>query len=315
MTLSDLAKLIRHYLKLVIAVPVVCVVITAVIALVAPQDYEAKSTLLTNGDVSLVGGYAQSEAEAFSQNGIEVSTATDVAYRTTTVIVEGNDRDACIAAANATVRAAAEDVHAVAPEYAISTNEAATAENVSPSILKLMLIALLVGLFLSLCVVILIDAIKKPIKSKSEVETLLGLPVIGMIPNRDRGERLLANVRFSSDETPTSVAIVPAGLTGATLACAELANAFEHSGTAVCRVKGNPHAESIGNVSLPGIVSIVECSPISEGMGAVYIAKEADMTILCIREWLDSRKALTSIAEELKFAKANTIGAIFLTSK
>lgn len=36
MTLSDLIKLIRHYLKFVIAVPIACAVLTALVILIAP---------------------------------------------------------------------------------------------------------------------------------------------------------------------------------------------------------------------------------------------------------------------------------------
>ena len=59
----------------------------------------------------------------------------------------------------------------------------------------------------------------------------------------------------------------------------------------------------------------MECSSISEGMGAIYIAKEADITILCVREWLDSRKALTNLVEELMLAQCNIAGVVFLSTK
>lgn len=59
--------------------------------------------------------------------------------------------------------------------------------------------ALLLGLFVSICVVVVIDLIKAPIKSQNDIELSSGLPVIGVIPSRDRGERLLANVRFLTE--------------------------------------------------------------------------------------------------------------------
>lgn len=49
-------------------------------------------------------------------------------------------------------------------------------------------------------------------------------------------------------------------------------------------------------------------------MGAVYIAKESDVAILCATEWSDSRKALASVVEELRFAKVNLGGVVFLSS-
>ncbi len=93
-----------------------------------------------------------------------------------------------------------------------------------------------------------------------------------------------------------------------------MASAFENVGTAVTRIKGNPHAQSLSAIALPEIVTIVECAPLSEGMGAVYIARDADVTILCASEWRDSRKALANVVEELQFAKANIGGVVFILS-
>lgn len=314
MTLSDFFKLIRHYIKMVIIVPVVCAFVATAVVAAIPPTYIAKATLLTNGDIALAGGYAQNEASTFSKNGIEVSSTTDTAYRTITIKAEGSDYGGCIAAANATVLAAAEDCREANVQASISTNEAISADNASPSIWRTTLMALC-GPFcrdLSHC----IDRYTEdPIKSKSDIEAAADLPVIGTIPNRDRGERLLANIRFICDEPPSTIAVVPVGLTGSTLTCAELTSALEHSKVSVSRVQGNAHAEGFNHVSLPGIVTIIECAPLSEGVGAVYIAKEADITILCATEWRDSRKALAAIVEEFRFAKIKLGGVVFLTSR
>lgn len=314
MTFADLMKLIRHYRKFVIALPIICAVVAALAIVVLPPTYEAKATLLTNSDIALAGGFAQSEAEVFSQNGIKVSTKADTAYRTITITAEGADYGGCIAAVNATVLAAADDVRNANNQAAISTNESTYAESTAPSIPKTTLLALLAGLFVAVCVVVLIDVIKTPIKTRNDIEMASDLPVIGLIPNRDRGERLVANVRFISDKTPSTIAVIPVGLTGGALTCAELASAFERTNITVTRVKGSPHTEGLSAVSLPEIVTIVECAPLSEGMGAVYIAKDVDLTILCAAEWRDSRKALASVVEELRFAKAEIGGVVFLTA-
>lgn len=313
MTLLDLIKLIKHYLKIVVIVPVVCVIVAVAFVVVTPPTYVAKATLLTNGDIALAGGFAQNEAAIYSQNGILVTSTTENAYRTITIEAEGRDYGGCIAAANAAVLAAADDYRSVNGQVSVSTNEAVYADNYSPSIAKTAIIALFIGLFVALCIIVLIDMVKTPIKSKNDIEGATNLPIIGTIPNRDRGERLLANIRFLGDEQPSTIAIVPVGLSGGTLTCAELTSAFEHSGVTVNRIQGNPHAQSLNAVVFPDIVTIIECAPLSEGMGAVYIAKEADITLLCATEWNDSRKALSAIVEELRFAKAKLGGVVFLT--
>lgn len=315
MTFSDLLRLLRHYLKIAIVIPIACAVITVVVTLLAPSTYEAKATLITDADIALTGGFAQSEAELFSQNGITVTSKADTAYRTITIFAEGSDYNGCISAANSAINATADEIRKVNAAFTITTNEATYAERISPGLLKLIAIALVLGVFLSICALIVIDAVKKPIKSEKDIVALFDLPIIGRIPNRDRGEKLLANIRFLSEEPLNTIAVIPTGLTGATLTCAELTSVFEHSGVAVSRTKGNPHAEGFKSAALPGILTIVECPSLSEGIGAVYIAKEADITILCVREWLDSRSALSNMIDELHLAKANIIGVVYLATK
>ncbi len=196
MTLFDLFKLIRHYIKLVIILPVACAILVTLGLLVMPPTYVAKATLLTNGDIALAGGFAQTEATTFSKNGIEVSSKNDTSYRTVVIEAEGKDYGGCIAAANATVLAAANDYRSANNQVFITTNEATYAESTSPSIPKTALIALLAGLFVAVCAVVVIDVVKMPIKSRNDIEAASNLPVIGTIPTRDRGERLLANIRF-----------------------------------------------------------------------------------------------------------------------
>ena len=55
MTLSDFFKLIRHYIKVVIIVPVVCAFVATAVVAAIPPTYIAKATLLTNGDIALAG--------------------------------------------------------------------------------------------------------------------------------------------------------------------------------------------------------------------------------------------------------------------
>ncbi len=315
MALSDLIKLIRHYLKVVVAIPLVCIVLSVLVVLIMPPTYVAKSVLLTSGDVALAGGFAQSEATFYSQDGIEVTTSTESSRRMINIEAEGTDYGGCIAAANATVLAAADACRAASNTVTVTTNEATYAEVASLSVPKVAFMALAFGLIVAFCFIVIVDAVKTPIKSKKDIEAVSSLPVIGTIPNRDRGERLLANIRFITDEPPKTIAVVPTGHVGASLTCAEVAIAFENAGFPASRVQGSAHAQGIGTTALPGIVSIIECPPLSEGVGAIYIAREADITILCVREWTDSRKALKSVEDELNFAKANIGGVVFLADK
>lgn len=312
MTLLDLGKLVRHYLKLVIALPVVCILIALVINFITPSSFQATASLTTNADLSVAGGYAQNETVRYSQNGITVSSISNPATQSIGITAEGNDYGGCIAAANAAILALSDDIRAMNSDYLVDVVEATAATDTSQSLTKMIILAAFIGVFLAICIVVLLDIKKSPIKSRSDIKEASGLSVVGEIPARDYGERLLANIRFSVGRTPSTIAVVPVSGAGCTIACAELANVLSHSGVAVSRVKANAHAQGLKTNQQAGTTLVVECPPLYEGMGAAYIAREADITLLCVTEWLDSRKVLKNVTNELNKAKANLGGVVFL---
>lgn len=314
MTATDFVLLIRHYMKIVVVIPCICVIFAIAVILLMPQTYIANSSLLTDGDLAMAGGYAQSQAKLFSQNGIEVTTQVENTNRTIIIQAEGNDLGGCIAAANATALAAADDCRTANNQASVNVSEATSALSTSPSVLRVALISFIVGLLVSICLVIALDSIKTPVKSRSDIEDATGLPVIGVIPNLDQGERILANIRFFCSDQPSSIAVVPIGYMGAALICAEISGALENSGITATRLRGNSHAQGLKQVSRMGAATVIECAPMSEGMGAAYIARDSDVTILCVAEWTDSRKTLAELVAELRFAKANLCGVVFLAS-
>lgn len=77
-------------------------------------------------------------------------------------------------------------------------------------------------------------------------------------------------------------------------------------------MKGSPHAKKFQVTVPPDAAIVVSCEPLSVGMGAAYIAHNADATVLCISEWTDTRKQLLSTIRELELAKANIAGIAYL---
>lgn len=312
MTLLDFGKLLRHYLKLVIALPVVCVAVVALVSFLTPATFQATTMLVTNADLAMTSGYAQNEAAKFSQDGIVVASGSDEATQSIVITAVGNDYGGCIAAANATVLALGNDVRTASSNSIVDISEASSAIDTSQSPSKAIILAFLAGLFIAICIVILLDTVKTPIKSRRDIEDASGLIVLGEIPARDRGERLLANVRFVSGGTPSTIAVVPVGGSGASITCAELTNALIHSGVKANRVKAGAHTQSLRSEQAAGITTVIECPSLSEGMGAAYVSRDADFTILCATEWLDSRRVLMNVVNELNLAKAKIGGVAFL---
>ena len=312
MSLCGLGKLIRHYLKLVIALPVACALVAWLVFTVMPSTYQATATLVTNADLAIASGYAQNEASRYSQNGIEVTFSAVSSTQSIVLTSEGKDYGGCIAAVNATVLAVGDDIHALDSETLVDINEATIAINISQSSIKMAMLAFFIGLFIALCIVIILDMVKSSIKSRTDIEESSGLCVLGEIPARDKGERLLANIRFVAGKTPSTIAIIPVGGSGGAITCAELTNVLAHSGVRANRVKAEAHAQGLKVDQSAGITTVIECKPLSEGMGAAYISRDAELTVLCATEWLDSRKALKNVVEELNLAKAKIGGVVFL---
>ena len=154
---------------------------------------------------------------------------------------------------------------------------------------------------------------KLPIKSRKDVEDESGFPVLGVAPSLEGGERLLANLLFCCNMRPSTIAVVPVGAeTTAPIVARELAEALERSDVRVKLVKGSPHAKKF-QVTVPEDAAIVvSCEPLDAGMGAAYIAHNADVTVLCVSEWTDSKRQLAATVQELELAKANIAGMAYL---
>ena len=155
MTFLDFFRLVQHYLKVLVAIPLICCVISAVFVLIVPSMYTAKAVLLTSGDVALASGFAKSEATFFSKDGVTVEATPQAAYRTVNIEASGREYEAVISAANATVAAAAQDCREANSSVSVTANEATYAEVTSLSLPKALLVAFCAGLFIALCFILL----------------------------------------------------------------------------------------------------------------------------------------------------------------
>lgn len=314
MTLMDLLKLIRRNLKLIVVLPVICAVIASAVVFFMPSSYSATASLVTSADIAMAQGYANNAAADNSVSGVDVTVSLNTTAKQISITAKGADGSQCISAANAVADAASGQIAKAYPNAAFSENKASSATDSSPSLPKTMLVALLAGLFAAICIVVIRDIIKAPIKSKEDVADVCDLPILADVPTADDGERLLANLFFRCDDTPASIAIVPVGTAdSSSIVANELARALDHTGVQVKLVQGVAHARRF-KVNIPqNTVIIVDCRPLFEGMGAAYIAHDAEATILCVSEWTSSRPQLCSAYEELTLAKANLAGIAYFS--
>ena len=212
MTLLELLGLMRKHLKLVIALPIVCALATAVVSYtMLPNTYTATSSMYvlvknsgststTSSDLSasqmITNDVAEliesdrvtkdvaSELSMSSLNGYKISVTSATTTRVITVSVSGKDANSCALIVNQI----AKDVSSVAQEVmdVQSVNvidEAQTPTSPSgPNRLLYTGVALLAGLFVAIAIVVLMDMLNTRVRNGEEVEEMLGVPVIGRIP-------------------------------------------------------------------------------------------------------------------------------------
>ena len=313
MAVSDLLLLVRHNLKFVIVVPVLLAAVTIIYGIIVPPNYTATASFVTNGDLALAQGLASKEALSYTNSEIKIGCSASTSSKQIIVTAEGSNSSACISTANEVANNAVKQYKDINNEIVATISEATYAVDNDPPLLRSVFISLIAGFFFAIFIIILVDVIKLPIKSSRDIEDAVSLSVLGYAPSPEDGERLLANLQFRNNGRPSTVAIVPVGAaTAAPIVARELAGALERSDIRVKLVKGSPHAKKF-QVSVPDDAAIVvSCEPLDDGMGAAYIAHNADATIVCVAEWIDSKKQLALTVQELNLAKANIAGAVII---
>lgn len=219
MTLLELLQLLRKHLRLVVLLPVACAVVMALVSVLAMSDtYTAQtdmyvlassddssssalssdltaSQMLTNDVATLlqserVMSRAAEHVGLENLSGYDITVTSETTTRVITLEVTGADPEGTADVANAL----AEDVSQVAQEVMSveSVNvidEASTPDEPSgPNRVLYVIVAFMAGLFIAVAIVVLMDIVDTRVHSAEEVEELLGLPVIGRIPELKGGK-------------------------------------------------------------------------------------------------------------------------------
>lgn len=212
MTLLELLHLLRKHLKLVIALPIVFAIACGVVTLFMPNQYTASTTMyvlsknadnksgntysdlnagqLLSNDVASIAkssevksAVANSLGTSLSPYDVKVDNSTTT--RVITLSVTGPDPQAAANIANAYVQNISSTAQSVMDVQAVNVIDAASAPT-SPSGPKrplYIVVALLVGLFLAIAIVVIADMVNTKVRSDEDVEELLGIPVVGHFPD------------------------------------------------------------------------------------------------------------------------------------
>lgn len=276
-------------------------------------SYTATASFITSGDLAFAQGLASKEISAFSHPGVQISCSAQSNTKQVTVTGSGADADMCINAVNTVAGNAVAQYKDANSNVTLSLTEATSAVRNTPSPIRVCTLAFLAGLFVAVCIVLLIDVAKAPIKSREDAESVCDLPVLGTAGSIEGADRILANLEFCCGKRPATTAVVPIGeAPSATIVSEELVEALKRSNVRAKLVKGSPYARKF-KVSVPDDAGVVVlCPPLDAGAGATYIANNSDATVLCVVAWTDSKRQLMSTIRELRLAKANLAGLAYL---
>lgn len=313
MTILDLMRLIQRHLKLVIALPIIFAVVALAYSFFIQASYTATANFITNGDLAFAQGLASKEATSYAKSGVQISCSSQSSNKQVTISATGSDATQCIEAANTVANNAASQYKSSSSSVIATVTEATSAVRNTPSPFRVAATAFALGLFVAICIVVLIDIAKAPIKSREDAENACELPVLGTGTSVEDGDRILANLQFACGKRPSTIAVVPIGQADSAIVISnELVNALERSSVRTRIVKGSPHARKF-KVSVPEDAAVVVCCPpLAAGAGASYIANSSDATVLCVTEWTDSKRQLLATMRELELAKANIAGLVYL---
>ena len=309
MTLLDLVRLLGRHWKLCVILPVVCALACAGVLFTRAQEvsYSTSSYIVTSstGQLSIFNGAAQSAARACTADETDciASAKAESSSLTVTISVSGSDSASVIDAANEIADTAVENAReSIDPEKFSASVQYATASKAKAGSPRATFIvaAFLAGLLLAIIIVIVIDAMRRPVKGAPDLAEASGLPVLGTLPG-DSGELLLANARFAAgEEVPHSILVVPVGEEApAKVVCERIEKAAGAESPAEAEARG-------------GSVHVYACAPLSREIATAYTARAADAVLLTAAQWDDSRIDVESAARELKLANANVVGSVLV---
>lgn len=198
--------------------------------------------------------------------------------------------------------------------YAFYTSDATSAEAVSANTGKWTLVAFFGALFITVCLIVLFDLLRRPINQARVMQENLELPLLNGFTKAKTGEDVWANLRFVAGPDIKSVCLIPLGSTSAELVGDKLVHAIEASGLAVHAGKYDsaPGKAEKDYSEESGLIEILECPSISQGMVGAYAAREASATVICARAWKDTSDDLQRTLRELELAEARPAGLILL---
>ena len=213
MTLLDLIQLGRKHLKIVLLLPIVCAFARAAASvLVMGSTYTAQTDMYVLASSQSDAGSALSSDLSASQmltndvatlltsdrvmsdaarrlglddlEGYDITVGSESTTRVITLSVTGSDAQGTANVANALAESVSRVAQEVMNVESVNVIDEAPVPDApsGPNRPLYIAVAFMAGLFLAVAIVVLLDIVDTRVRSSEQVEELLGVPVIGRIP-------------------------------------------------------------------------------------------------------------------------------------
>lgn len=178
---------------------------------------------------------------------------------------------------------------------AFTVNDAT--KGVERSGMRYVIIGILLGLFLSVCMMIVFDSIKRPVKNSESLSRATALPVLATGSPGRISDKVWANIQFEVGGVPQSVCLIPAGK-------ASIPAVYDALKKTI--LVGTGSAGPVHNVE----IRVSEA--LSESIAGAFDARRSDITVVVVSRWSDSVDCVVDAINELKLARANRVGLVLV---
>lgn len=178
----------------------------------------------------------------------------------------------------------------------------------SSSVVKYALVGFFGGFFAIVCILALVDSIRRPIKGKNDIAKITDVPVLAEGSDKKSAERLWTNLCFVVDDGPlSSVCVLPVsgGMRTDIVSVLQAVAKKNHE-----EVKEQDCGGGSTHDALESATRIVECESMCESMSGARTARDADATIVVVRPWVDGFSGVVDALDELQLARARIAGIV-----
>lgn len=351
MTFLDLAKLLKHYAKVVLLILSICifsfVLIGAEKAFIEKPEFTATASLTISEPTATVSSselmplaqaIAKNIVKEIDGSSVALSTSSEAGTRVISFSAisdnESTSADAANQAALMTVEAIEKSLHDMAASQRDALGQAGVDEIEHPdplfvvdsvgydsvaaleavsftindavavssetgpamTLAKYACIGIVIGCFISVCVVVTINFSRSPVKGREDLESTIGIPFLANFKKQKDARILWANIQFVMNSRPSSVCLVPVGF-----AVPESLRTGLESAATDCDLSLQDDGSNL---------TVITGLPLNTELRILFDARDAEATVLCVRMWKDSITKTVNTLKELELTGANTVGFI-----